>query len=155
MKKHLVAAALGGGVGGLLDIVYATVLWGMILGSNPVAIPQSVAGGLLGKATFDGGWGTFFLGLALHFFIAFVMALVYVLASRRIPALTQSPIIFGIIYGALLFIVMNYIVVPLSAAGGRPLPHGMGFVRALFPHVAFVGPAIALFAARAARQPGA
>ena len=81
MKRHLVTAAIGGGIGGLLDAIYATVLWGVILGSNPAGIWQSVAAGLLGKASFDGGNATAALGLALHFFIAFVMALVYVLAS--------------------------------------------------------------------------
>jgi len=151
MNKHLVTAAIGGGIGGLLDITYAIVLWGYILGSNPIAIPQSVASGLLGKAAFDGGMGTFFLGLALHFFIAFVMALVYVLASRRLPVLTARPVLMGILYGLVLFAVMNYVVVPLSAIGWRS-PTFWGSVRALFPHVAFVGPAIALTAARRSRR---
>ena len=41
MKRHLVTAAIGGGIGGLLDAVYATVTWGVILGlliGKPVGI---------------------------------------------------------------------------------------------------------------------
>src|SRR5262245_65035590 len=91
MKRDLTTAALGGAVGGLLDAIYATVLWGVILGSNPAGVWQSVAAGLLGKASYQGGTATALLGLALHFFIAFVMALCYVLASRRLRVLVQRP----------------------------------------------------------------
>ena len=47
----------------------------------------------------------------------------------------------------LLFVIMNFVVVPLSAIGWRPMS-ATGALRALIPHVIFVGPAIALFAAR-------
>ena len=117
MKKLLVTAALGGGVGGMLDCLYATILWGFILGHNPAGIWQSVASGLLGKASYDGGSATVVLGLALHFLIAFVMALVYVLASRRLPTLTARPVLMGVLYGLALYLVMNFVVVPLSAIG--------------------------------------
>ena len=150
MKRHLVTAAIGGGIGGLLDAIYATVLWGVILGSNPAGIWQSVAAGLLGKASFDGGNATAALGLALHFFIAFVMALVYVLASRRLPVLLSRPILMGVLYGFVLYVVMNFVVVPLSAIGWRT-PTLVGSIRALIPHILFVGPAISLIAARRAR----
>src|SRR5262245_8768332 len=113
MKRSLSAAALGGGVGGALDIVYAIVLWGYILGGSPVKVLQSVAAGLLGKAAYEGGAGTATLGLALHFFIALCMALVYVLASRRLPVLVSRWKLMGVLYGLLLFAVMNFVVVPL------------------------------------------
>lgn len=150
MKRHLVTAAIGGGIGGLLDAIYATVTWGVILGSNPAGVWQSVASGLLGKAAFDGGNATAALGLALHFFIAFVMALVYVLASRRLPVLLSRPILMGVSYGLVLYVVMNFIVVPLSAIGFHP-PTLVSSIRALAPHILLVGPAISLVAARSAR----
>jgi hypothetical protein len=153
MKKHLVTAALGGGVGGLLDIAYAIVLWGFILGGSPVGILQSIAAGLIGKeAAYGGGAGTAILGLALHFFIAFVMALIYILASRKIPVLAARPLLMGFLYGFVLFAVMNFVVVPLSAIGWRPMTW-MGAMRALPPHILFVGPAIAWFTARRAKLP--
>ena len=150
MKRDLATAAIGGGVAGLLDAIYATVLWGMILGSDPAAVWQSVASGLLGKASFQGGAATAALGLALHFFIAFVMALVYVRAARHLPVLLARPILMGVLYGFVLYVVMNFGVVPLSAIGFRP-PTLVGAIRALIPHILFVGPAISLIAARRAR----
>jgi len=147
MKRELGTAALGGGVGGLLDAVYATLVWGVWLGSNPAGVWQGVAAGLLGKAATEGGNATALLGLALHFFIAFCMALAYVLASRRLSVLTARPWLMGGLYGVVLFVVMNFVVVPLSAIGWHA-PKPMGLLRALIPHVIFVGPAIALATAR-------
>jgi hypothetical protein len=150
MNKTVATAAIGGGIGGLLDIIYAIVLWGFILGGSPVGILQSIASGLLGKAAYEGGGATAALGLALHFTIAFLMALVYVLSSRRLAVLLSRPILMGAVYGVALFVVMNFVVVPLSAIGFRPMTLP-GAIRALLPHVFFVGPVIALVAARRAR----
>jgi uncharacterized membrane protein YagU involved in acid resistance len=101
----------------------------------------------LGQASFEGGNATALLGLALHFFIAFVMALVYVRAAHRLPVLTERPLFMGALYGVVLYLVMNFVVVPLSAIGFHA-PSLAGAIRALIPHVVFVGPAIALAAAR-------
>ena len=152
MKRTLGTAALGGGVGGLLDIIYAITLWGFILGGSPVGILQSIAAGILGKAAYDGGAGTAILGLALHFGIAFCMALAYVLAAKRLPVLTSRWLLMGFLYGFVLFAVMNFVVVPLSAIGWRPMKP-MGAFRALLPHILFVGPAIAYFAAKRTTPP--
>jgi len=148
MRRDLTTAAIGGGIGGLLDCIYATVLWGFILGDNPAGVWQSVAAGLLGKeAAYAGGDATAILGLMLHFGIAIVMGLVYVRASRRLPLLVARPLLMGALYGVGLYLVMNFVVVPLSAIGFRP-PSLAGALRALIPHILFVGPAIALTAAR-------
>jgi hypothetical protein len=70
-----------------------------------------------------------------------------VLASRRQTVLTARPLAAGVVYGVVLYLVMNFIVVPLSAIGWRtPTPEGS--LLALLPHVVFVGPAIAWAAAR-------
>jgi hypothetical protein len=152
MNRTLGTAALGGGVGGLLDIIYAIVLWGFILGGSPVGILQSIASGILGPSAYEGGTGTAVLGLALHFFIAFCMALAYVWAAKHLPVLTSRWLLMGVLYGFVLFAVMNFVVVPLSAIGWRPMKP-MGAFRALLPHVLFVGPVIAYFTARRASPP--
>jgi hypothetical protein len=152
MNRTLGTAALGGGVGGLLDIIYAITLWGFILGGSPVGILQSIASGILGPAAYEGAAGTAILGLALHFGIAFCMALAYVLAARRLPVLRARWLLMGFLYGLVLFAVMNFVVVPLSAIGWRPMKP-MGAFRALLPHVLFVGPVIAYFTARRASPP--
>jgi predicted ABC-type sugar transport system permease subunit len=73
----------GGLVAGTLDIVYACLFWALKRDVPAQQILQSVAAGLLGKASFEGGAATAALGLALHFLIALSMSAVYYLVSRR------------------------------------------------------------------------
>jgi hypothetical protein len=86
-------ALAGGLVVGTLDIVYACTFWGLKRGVPAQRIFQSVAAGLLGKASFDGGAETAALGLGLHYLIATSMSVVYYLAARRLPLLWQRPVL--------------------------------------------------------------
>jgi hypothetical protein len=109
------ALALGTVVVGALDILDAFIFFGL-RGASPVRILQSIAAGLLGReAAVQGGVATAVLGLALHFTIAFAIVGVYFLASRRAPGLIRHPIACGLLYGILAYVVMNYVVIPLSA----------------------------------------
>ena len=93
---------------------------------------QGIASGLLGRSSFQGGAARWILGLVLHFFIALSMtAYYYYTASRKLPFLKEYPLICGLFYGMALYLVMNLVVVPLSAihAGGpigrADLIHGL------------------------------
>jgi len=56
------------------------------------------------------------LGLGLQWGMSLVIAGLFVAATRRLPALTRRWIASGSGYGVVIFLVMNYVVVPLSAA---------------------------------------
>jgi hypothetical protein len=139
----------GGLIAGALDITFACAWWAIAADVPVQRILQSVASGVLGKASRDGGWATALLGLALHFFIALCMSAAYYAASRRLAVLWQRPVTLGALYGLLLYAVMNFVVVPLSnAAGGGP---GLNWwtLGAILAHVLLVGIPIALCARRA------
>jgi hypothetical protein len=108
----------GGLVAGTLDITYAWAFWAIKAGVSAQRIFQSVAAGLLGEASFEGGAATAALGLALHYFIATTMSFVYYMVASRVVLLRRRPVLCGVGYGLLLYGIMNYIVVPLSVAGG-------------------------------------
>lgn len=138
----------GGVVAGTFDIVYACTFWGLKRDVPAQRILQSVAAGLLGKASFDGGMETAALGLGLHYLIAISMSVVYYLVARRLPLLWQRPLLSGGAYGLLLYVIMNYVVLPLSAAGpGSQDPLWIGLSVAV--HVFLIGIPVALFARRA------
>jgi hypothetical protein len=124
--RPLKAYVLGGLTVGSLDILDAFIFFGLRSGARPTRILQSIAAGLLGRASFDGGAPTAALGLFLHFFIAFSIVGIYFLAARAIPALMRRPFLTGPVYGLAAYGVMNYVVIPLSAAASRggapPLP---------------------------------
>ncbi len=117
------AVVAGGLAAGVIDISYACTFWATKAGVRPSRIFQSVAAGLLGRpAAVAGGASSAALGLALHFFIALTVAVVYYTGARYAEALWRRPWTFGSLYGVAVFGVMHYIVVPLSAAGGSVAP---------------------------------
>ena len=109
-------------IAGTLDLTGACVVAWLISGVTPVRILQTVASGLLGQASFTGGTKTAMLGLVLHFIIATTWAAVYYLASRRFSFLIDQTIIAGVLYGVLVWLFMNFVVLPMSAVIRRPVP---------------------------------
>ena len=139
------ALSLGTLTVGTLDILDALIFFGL-RGARPIRIFQSIAAGLLGReAAVRGGLATALLGGVLHYFIAFVIVLVYFLASRRAPVLIRHAVALGMLYGVAVYFVMNYIVIPLSAAnqGSFSMPV---FVNGMLIHALGVGLPAALFA---------
>ena len=102
--------------------------------------------GLLGASASSGGWRTAMLGLFLHFVIAFIVAVVYYIATRRLSTLIRRYILWGVIYGLAVYFVMNYAVLPLSAFPRRSGFSLVPFVSGLIIHALFVGLPVALVA---------
>jgi hypothetical protein len=143
----------GGLVAGALDITYACLFWWLKAGSPPRRIFQSVAAGALGReAAVAGGWTTAMLGLGLHFFIAVSMAVTYAIVARKLTLLVERPFLCGAAYGLLLYGIMTFVVVPLSAAGGGGGPKlSLWTVLSVLVHMFLIGVPIAYFARRARR----
>ena len=139
-----IAILCGTLVVGTLDALDAIVFFGY-RGATPVRIFQSIAAGLLGRSAFQGDNRTAWLGVALHYLIAFLIVLVYYVISRRVRFLTDHAMVSGMAYGVAVYVVMNYIVIPLSAAiqGAFSLPV---FVNGILIHMFGVGLPAALFA---------
>src|SRR5258708_968076 len=114
------AILYGGLIAGVLAITDALVFFGL-RGSPPMRLLQNIASGLVGPKAFDGGWPMAALGLALHFTIAMGAAVVYNMAARWIPVMTQSPWWCGPVYGLLVFAFMNLVVLPLAFGRFRPM----------------------------------
>lgn len=145
------ALLIGTLIVGVLDILDAFIFFGL-RGAGPIGILQSIASGVLGRAAYQGGMRTAALGLLLHFVIAFGVVATYLAATRLIPALNRRPWVYGMLYGLVVYAVMNLVVVPLSAAAlgaGPTLPAVR--VNGVLIHMFGVGLPAALVAARAAR----
>jgi putative copper export protein len=151
-RAPVVYVLAGGLIAGTLDIVYACTFWGVKAAVPAERIFQSVAAGLLGKASFEGGAATAALGLGLHYFIATTMSVVYYLVARRWPLLWQRPVLCGTGYGLILYGVMNYIVVPLSAAGHGGAKDPLWVTLSIVVHMFLIGVPIALATSLAPRR---
>ncbi len=136
---------------GTLDISDA-LIFSAFRGVTPIRLFQYIAAGLLGRdAARAGGLPTAFLGGFLHYFIAFGAVVVCFAGSRRIGFLTRHPWIAGAIYGVLVYLFMNLVVLPLSALHRAPdLTPSVSLLNQLLIHMFGIGVPSALFA-RAAK----
>ncbi len=107
-NNAMLAIFVGGLIAGALDLTSAFITYGP-------GVPRAIAGGLLGRGAMHGGAGTYVLGILLHFFIACSAAAIYYAVSRKLDFLTAHPVVCGLFYGIAVFLVMNFIVLPLSA----------------------------------------
>jgi uncharacterized membrane protein YagU involved in acid resistance len=153
-NKPVLAILWGGFACGVLDITQACVAWGIQNHLPPARIFQSVASGLLGPKSFQGGAKTAALGLFLHFVIAFIWAAIYYVASRQIGFLTQKPVIAGLLYGEFVWLMMNCVVLPLSAIHRwPPRVDPAAIITGPIGHLFLVGLPIAVAVSRFAGRP--
>lgn len=117
LRRAATGILVGGIVAGTIDIGAACLIYRR----DVTFILHSIAGGLLAKQSFSGGATTALLGLVLQEFMGMLIAGIYVGAAQILPLLTRRWITFGVAYGVIIFFVMNYVVVPLSA--WKRFPH--------------------------------
>jgi hypothetical protein len=146
MKSTTKAILAGGGIAASCDIVYACVVSALLADISPTQVLQSVASGLLGQRAFEGGASAALLGLVAHYAILFVAAALYVAASRRWPWLRQRAVPCGLLFGLGIYLVMNFVVVPLSAVPFQFKYTPAKLARDLAVHTFLVGLPIALAA---------
>jgi uncharacterized membrane protein YagU involved in acid resistance len=144
------AVLVGGSIAGALDILFA-ISFAYFNGVPPQRLLQTVASGVLGEAAYSGGAVAAALGLGLHFFISYLLAGAYVLASRRIQLLTRNALLAGAIFGIAVLLLMRLVVLPLSA-----FPHPVSFkplatALDLLSHMLLFGIPISLAARKAVR----
>lgn len=138
-------------IAGTLDIVSAFVFAG-IAGATPLGVLRYVASGPFGDGVRGGAAGWAAAGLGVHYAIMFCMAAAYMIVAPRIPALLRHPIVAGLLYGILLWLIMYWVVKPLRWPGA-PLPHDLYAIASqLFSHCVLTGLPIALVATRYLRR---
>lgn len=141
-SRAFTACVIAGLIAGSLDLLYVFVFHG-VRGVSPERILQFIASGLQGAAAFQGGHASAALGAAAHYFILIVAAGIYLAASRRWQWLVREATVAGVAFGLAIWLVMNYIVVPLSAVkSGNPTT--LSQVTNFLMHLFVIGPAITL-----------
>jgi hypothetical protein len=131
-NSAVLAIAAGGLIAGTIDLAQACILFGW-------DIPLVIAGGLLGRQAFQGGAGTYVLGVLLHFFIACSAAAIYYGASRKLRFMTEHPLVCGLFFGAAVEDVMRFVVLPLSALHSKGPYQLHDLILGLGVHMVVVG----------------
>jgi hypothetical protein len=143
-SKAVLAIFVGGLIAGALDLTSAFITYGW-------GVPRAIAGGLLGPTALHGGAGTYVLGVLLHFFIACSAAAVYYAVSRVLGFMTEHAVVCGMFYGIAIFLVMNLVVLPLSALHAKGPYRLAGLIQGLLVHMILIGLPIGLSVKRFSR----
>ena len=141
MRKPIVIATL---VAGTLDITSAVVI--ALLHGKPVSgMLQRVASGPLGDWPLTHGAAGAAAGILVHYALMTVMVTAFTLVARTLPRLGERRLVYGAGYGALLYMIMYWIVLPLRWPGaGGATAGAAGILLPLAVHILLVGIPIAL-----------
>ena len=112
-----VRAAVGvagiGLIAGTLDIT-ENLIFNAFRHITPAMIFQYIASGLTGRWAFHAGMASVALGVAIHYTIAMFWTVAYWAASGRMGVLVRRPVVCGLIYGGVVYLIMNLVVLPLT-----------------------------------------
>lgn len=142
--RRIVAATL---VVAVTDAAFAFVVYVLIAGRyNFQTLLQYIASGLTGPVAFStgiAGVGYAALGFGIHLAISAAFVVVYaVLIAPRVRTLGVA-VIGGLLYGALIWLFMNTVVLPLGRSTHEPFFNGY-YIAFLIEHAVLVGLPIAL-----------
>ena len=104
---------------GTLDIS-ENLIFNQLRGITPTMVFQFIASGLVGVRAFHGGEASIALGVAIHYTIAIFWTSAFYAASRELAILTRHPVICGLLYGGLVYVIMNFAVLPFSGIPHAP-----------------------------------
>lgn len=119
MKNSIVGSIIKAGlIAGSLDIIAACSMFYFRTGRDPMIVLKFVASGLLGQDAMSGGWGTNVSGLLIHFSIAFGWTILFFVGYPKLPKMNW--VIAGLLYGIVVWLCMNLIVLPMTRVAQRP-----------------------------------
>jgi hypothetical protein len=111
---HFPVILKAGLIAGTLDILAAFISFMIKTGKNPTRVLEYVASGVFGRPALGGGALYAVAGLLFHFLIALIFAAIFYYAWPVLRFLVKNRLVMGVIYGILVWLAMNLVVVPLS-----------------------------------------
>ena len=115
-SKLLKSIALTAFVAGTLDLAGAVVSYMLSRGGSfPKKILEYIAGGWFGSTALDGSLKMNIIGGLSHFFIATCWTVLFYFLYPRLRFLQKNSLISAVLYGLVIWAVMNLAVLPLSA----------------------------------------
>ena len=136
-------------IAGTCDICFATGYSYVRAGVAPARVLKFVASGALGASALSGGAGTAALGLGFHYLNAFLITAIFFAAASWRPSLVRRSLPIGVLYGVVVYLVMNFVVIPLSRIGPRSGRATVTVVSELLVHMFLIGVPIAWAARKA------
>lgn len=121
MKRFWKAVLLTTLVAGTLDIITAHVDQIIRTGAFPSRMFYFIAGAAIGiKTAFSNGPGIILLGIFFHYFISFLFTLFFFLIFPMLSRVPHNKYLNGLLYAIFVWLIMSFIVLPLSALHNKP-----------------------------------
>jgi hypothetical protein len=121
-KNAIFIIAIAGLLSGTLDGLGA-IIWSYLKsGVTPDIVFKYIASGFFGKEAFAGGTSMILFGVLFHYIIATGWSILLFFLYPTLIQLLKNKFVVGIIYGIVIWVVMNLLVVPNSN-----VPQGKGF----------------------------
>lgn len=116
---------------GTADGLAAIALTLATSGRSPVIVFQYIASGLMGAAAFSGGMTTAGVGILCHYFIALTWSAVFFLFHPFVTAFVRARLVRSVLYGTIIWVIMNLIVLPASLVQRGPFQAGRALTGAI------------------------
>lgn len=113
-KSYILLIIKASLVTGSLDMLFALANAWWSAGVTPERVLQFIASGLLGKNAFQGLPAIAFLGLAIHYFIAFCWTVLFFLMYSTFKNIIRNKFLQAVLYGFFIWLVMNLLILPVT-----------------------------------------
>ncbi|OSZ80052.1 hypothetical protein CAP36_01960 [Chitinophagaceae bacterium IBVUCB2] len=121
LKKLPSAIIVTGFIAGLLDGTAAVVNFMVNTGKDPAIVFKYIASAVFGKKAFTTpGWSMIAWGIFFHFAVAFIFTISFFFLYSQIIWIGKNKFLAGILYGLLVWVIMNQLIVPMSQASQPP-----------------------------------
>ena len=104
-------------IAGTMDALAASCQFFLRTGKSPAGVWRYVASAVVRADAAVGPDARVALGIALHFVIALAWTALFFLAASRFRVVRGNPWIIGPLYGLLVWVLMNRVLVPLTLIG--------------------------------------
>jgi hypothetical protein len=142
-RRNVLGAILAGGFMAATFDFFAAML---IYGGTASGVAKAIARGWYGGAVKTMPPIVDVIGIASHYGILLIAATIFVLTSLRFPVLRQRAWITGPLFGICIYLVMHFVILPLSAVHATSNPAGIKLVEEVAGHMFVIGLPIALWA---------
>lgn len=129
--KAIVAILSAWLVTGTLDIATALIYYPIKYNITRTWILQHIASGMFGERAFVGGMKMAALGLVFHYFIALFWVIVFFIVYPAFKKIWRNRFVISIIYGLLVWLAMNLVVLPLSNINRSPFDFMQALIGAI------------------------
>jgi hypothetical protein len=149
LRRDWIGAAVAAGVVGAItfDAFLLLVPWPGVPYVGVAELYPYIASALVGNIALGAAWG-FPLGVLVHLTVAVGWSYAYLATAQTLPQLLRRPAISGIVFGAVVWFVMQAILLPIGKNAPITIP---SFDQQIIAHTLFFGLPLALVASRIAR----